>query len=178
MLRVVKFGGSTVRDFPHVVLENLRNPNNVIVLSAVKGMTDLLISGQLDKCASLFKTWFRNTWHCSVPARIQLYIDAMLHSKKKSTYSISFGEKLTCMAFAEMAQATCRFADSGMIVADGLPTCSKISYIDVEDLRSSVKLAQSQIITGFIARHPSGQTCLLGRDGSDTTAAAIASKLQ
>lgn len=198
----MKFGGSCLRDY--LSLDRVREivemwKNQTIIVSALSGITDYLNStSSLDMeyvwkrheikfKNSLLKERYKKELMEKASRLSSLYLKFNIeHNQRIKAEILSYGERLSALMLKFY------LLDSGKdsevfdsdrlgIVADGQ---IMNSTVDLERSRSRVVLNLKDIsedkiliITGFFAINSHEEVCLLGRNGSDVTAAAIASIL-
>jgi bifunctional diaminopimelate decarboxylase / aspartate kinase len=110
---------------------------------------------------------------------------------KTKAIVLSLGELMMTKlgaAFLEQQGISCEWLDAReALVSTSLPGGDNINYLSAQcDCQPQPKLAkrlqqsraQAVITQGFIASNPAGETVLLGRGGSDTSAALFAALLQ
>ena len=186
-MRVVKIGGSSVAKIPTIVMEI--SGDAIFVVSAVGGLTDVLMKGHLLGAAHAFRQWMKRH-NIRMNENILEVMDAMMRTVPGSPLSVSYGEKLTVVALAEMMKekgkkAAPIFADS-LLLAEGNDAYDAMLLTgndderEIENLRLlAISKGIVPIVTGYCARHHrTAETVLLGRDGSDYTAAHIAGVLR
>ena len=163
-LRVQKFGGTSVADISHIrnvaqrVIEAYENGDNiVVVLSAMAGVTDNLIS--LAKEAD------------KEPDKREL--DVLLATGEQTTAAI-----LAIILKSMGYKAISLLGFQAGILTD--TSSGKARIIDIEAKRMKKLLEDRHIIVvaGFQGHNVNGDITTLGRGGSDTTAVAIASALK
>jgi aspartate kinase len=163
-LRVQKFGGTSVADISHIrnvaerVIQNYKNGDDiVVVLSAMSGVTDKLIS--LAQEAS------------NQPDKREL--DVLLATGEQTTAAI-----LAMILKSEGYKATSLLGFQAGILTDTTP--GKARIVDIETKRMKQLLADRHIVVvaGFQGHNTTGDITTLGRGGSDTTAVALASALK
>ena len=163
-LRVQKFGGTSVADISHIrnvakrVIEAYENGDNiVVVLSAMAGVTDKLIS--LAKEAD------------KEPDKREL--DVLLATGEQTTAAI-----LAIILKSMGYKAISLLGFQAGILTD--TSSGKARIIDIEAKRMKKLLEDRHIIVvaGFQGHNVNGDITTLGRGGSDTTAVAIASALE
>ena len=183
--KVAKFGGSTMHRTPHVVLNVL--PPAVLVVSAVSGMTNALCRGDVVLASKIFRKWMRRHG-VRLTEAMSMCLDRMLSIPPKTPESVSYGEKLTALAAAEMLLVIGRpaiviFADSFMFARESsgkkdLFDCDLVDC-DTTQLEAMIRRGITPVVTGYCARHmETDRTVLLGRDGSDVTAAFLANRMR
>ena len=180
MHKVIKFGGSTLKNTPNIV--HHVNKTSVFVVSAVAGMTNALLRGDKVSAAEIFRSWMRKNG-IRYTETIDACIDTMFSMPAKSPICVSYGEKLTAVAISEMlnrrkTDAVPLFADSFMFADGGTEYDSNLmDECKVEQLHNLLEKGITPVITGYCARNLQNKTVLLGRDGSDITAAYLANKM-
>ncbi len=163
-LRVQKFGGTSVADISHIrnvakrVVEAYDAGDNiVVVLSAMAGVTDNLISMATEASEK--------------PDMREL--DVLLATGEQTTAAI-----LAIIIKSMGYKATSLLGFQAGILTD--TTSGKARIVDIETKRMKALLKDRNIIVvaGFQGHNVNGDITTLGRGGSDTTAVAIASALK
>jgi aspartate kinase len=163
-LRVQKFGGTSVADISHIrsvakrVIEAYDNGDNiVVVLSAMAGVTDNLISMATEASEK--------------PDKREL--DVLLATGEQTTAAI-----LSIIINSMGYKAKSLLGFQAGILTD--TTSGKARIVDIETKRMKALLKDRNIIVvaGFQGHSANGDITTLGRGGSDTTAVAIASALK
>ncbi|RDY27471.1 aspartate kinase [Romboutsia weinsteinii] len=161
---VVKFGGTSVGSIDkiksvakRVISEKEKGNDVVVVVSAMGKTTDLLVN--LSKQIS------------DNPNKRDL--DMLLSTGEQVSIS------LLSMAFQEYGYDTISFTGlQAGIRTEGSHTKSKIVDIDIEKIKSYLGEGKIVIVAGFQGVNENGDITTLGRGGSDTTAVALAAKLE
>ena len=199
---VMKFGGTSVGtpariQQVHEIVTRQSDQQPIVVVSAVGGVTDLLIEagnkalkGEVDIKAVIAK-------HQAVIEGLGLDHDMIddLHeelsslltgimmireiSPRTADYLVSFGERISCQLVAAHfnnmgTKAKAYFAyDVGMITNDHFQQAQplKEAYDLIEEKLSG--LDHIAIVTGFVGKNKKGEITTLGRGGSDYTAAIL-----
>ncbi|MBC2704855.1 aspartate kinase [Desulfobacula sp.] len=163
-LRVQKYGGTSVADIEHInhVADRVQKAHDkgdklVVVLSAMSGVTDSLIS--LAKQAS------------KRPDKREL--DALLAT----------GEQTTAALLAMILKSRGYKAKSFLGFQAGIhtdKTSGKARILDIngQNIQSALKEGNIAVVAGFQGADEDGTITTLGRGGSDTSAVAIASSLK
>ncbi len=98
-------------------------------------------------------------------------------------YIMSFGERLSCLILSAALRergVNCEFLDARKIIlTDNNFGHAKIDFgaTDKKIRKFFNEHAEVQVVTGFIAASPEGETTTIGRSGSDYTAAILAGAL-
>lgn len=199
---VMKFGGTSVGSPERIegvyqIVQQVRDQDPVVVVSAVGGVTDLLIAagqkaleGEVDISAIEQKN---NT----VVAGLGLDADIIqdLHteledlltgirmireiSPRTSDYLVSFGERISCQLVAahfnqKGMDAQHHFAyDIGMLTDDNFQTAQPLPEAYTQIGKNLADFSYVPVITGFVGKNQKGEITTLGRGGSDYTAAII-----
>ncbi len=199
---VMKFGGTSVGSPERIegvyqIVQQVRDQHPVVVVSAVGGVTDLLIEagekaleGKVDISAIEQKN---NT----VVAGLGLDADIIqeLHteledlltgirmireiSPRTSDYLVSFGERISCQLVAahfnqKGMEAQHHFAyDIGMLTDDNFQAAQPLPEAYTQIGKSLAGISYVPVITGFVGKNQKGEITTLGRGGSDYTAAII-----
>jgi aspartate kinase len=163
-LRVQKFGGTSVADISHIrnvakrVIEAYDAGDNiVVVLSAMAGVTDNLISMATEASKE--------------------------PDKRELDVLLATGEQTTAAIFAIIIKSMGYKAESLLGFQAGILTdtsSGKARIVDIETKRMKALLKKRHIVVvaGFQGHNVNGDITTLGRGGSDTTAVAIASALK
>lgn len=199
---VMKFGGTSVGSASRIeevfqIVQPVRDQNPVVVVSAVGGVTDLLIEagnkalkGQVDISPIVQR-------HKSVIDSLGLSDKTIraLHeemhelltgirmikeiSPRTSDYLVSFGERISCQIVAAhfnqrgMA-AKHHFAyDIGMLTDNNFQNALPLpeAYDLIRQHLSDTSYVP--VVTGFVGKNKKGEITTLGRGGSDYTAAIL-----
>lgn len=188
---VQKFGGgilATRQDFERVAgIIKATNPDTVVV-SAVQGVTDELIS--LLETARSGKDFSKNLdamrkRHASLTNGKIKEIDATFgqiqktlqeirnageYSEKTYAQVASRGEYLSALVLQSHLPEYAFWPSENGLIARG-----SNSYLNARcDFKASKTPLQKSIVTGFYGVNENGEACLFGRGGSDYTAGAIA----
>ena len=162
-LRVQKYGGTSVADIERItkVADRVQkaydsNDQVVVVLSAMAGVTDQLIS--LSKQAS--KT----------------------PDKRELDVLLSTGEQTTAALLAIILKSRGYKAKSFLGFQAGIHTNktagkARILNIDCKNIKKALDNGNIAVVAGFQGSDDEGDITTLGRGGSDTSAVAIASSL-
>ncbi len=163
-LRVQKYGGTSVADIERIskvadrVQKTYDNNNQVVVvLSAMAGVTDQLIS--LSKQAS------KNP------------------DKRELDVLLATGEQTTAALLAMILKSRGYKAKSFLGFQAGIHTDNssgkaRILNIDCKNIKKSLDDGNIAVVAGFQGSDVDGDITTLGRGGSDTSAVAIASSLK
>lgn len=177
-----------------VASELKRKP--VIVVSALSGVTDLLLSGKgISKIRKIHKEFIYSMWEKAerrreiikyIESRIDEYIEFMAHNEVSSKQALdkmaSFGEIMSSYLISQALldkgiNAACVIASDLIVTDDNFgsaeflpgPTKKQISKI----LSPLIKAGMVPVVTGFIGADKKGRVTTLGRGGSDYTASII-----
>jgi aspartate kinase len=163
-LRVQKYGGTSVADIEHI--NNVANrvqkafdqgDKIVVVLSAMSGVTDHLIS--LAKQAS------------DNPDKREL--DLLLATGEQTTAAL-----LAMVLKSRGYKAKSFLGFQAGILTDKMSGKARILDIDCKNLKQAVETGNIAVVAGFQGADKDGSITTLGRGGSDTSAVAIASSLK
>jgi aspartate kinase len=204
---VMKFGGTSVADA--AALENVarivtaeRAAFPVVVVSAMSGVTDALLSATSDSVGPIFTRHLTTARQLLHEPESKRFIDFVKHaeaqvrellrvqdpSKHKSVQDavVSYGEILSSTLMAAVLNqhgVEARQIDARRcIITDDDHTCAapllKETFARIEnELRPLVKSGVVPVLGGFIGATMEGVTTTLGRGGSDYTAALIGAAL-
>lgn len=199
---VMKFGGTSIGtperiiNVYNIVKNNIGN-KPVVVVSAVGGVTDLLIAagenalkGKVD-ISEIEKKHNKIIDEFGFPkAIVQKETEELKNllrgismikeiSPKTSDYLTSFGERISCQLVSRYLndkgiKSTHHFAyDLGMITDDNHEDAHPVDNV-YDNIKSSMSgYKDVPVITGFIGKNKAGDITTLGRGGSDFTAAII-----
>ena len=149
-MRCYKFGGTSMRHHLGEVVRHIVESGDtplVVVVSALSGVTNDLLSGKVPE-----------EWGPADQARAR---DAPTTEAR-----VACGEEVAARTLAKRLQR-CRV----VVSHEGLITRLSDGYrVDASLLSEEVP----NIVTGFAVRNEGGGVCLLGRNGSDTTATILA----
>ena len=201
----MKFGGSclTSRSSLDKVLDYVRQYNNpIIVVSALSGVTDSLIKaadneGDIDKIISRH--------YIELPENIEIHYYKELNEKANvlkallTIYSMnrnstfleshiqSFGERFSALMLKYFLEANgiksknLESEELGIITINGFKNAIIDSQSSVDNVKkvigNALKEGYVPIITGYYGVDLQGHIALLGRNGSDYTAAFVARAL-
>ncbi len=181
-IQVVKFGGSSLSEAKHIEQAYSiihQGKNLVVVLSAMGGITDLLLSGngalefytRHQKAAEALGLW---------PAFEQTLSSSM------SKLNVASGEQIMAQLMTELLKSRGHkavFIDAPEIIKakQGLSgwvhDSSRSDSLIHERLVQVIQSGQIPVVPGFIAESPAKEVVTLGRGGTDYTAAILASAL-
>ena len=184
---VLKFGGTAMRHHPYEVLARIwgcckRKQPIVVVVSALAGVTDALIGGNVAEVRQILSAWKRENSlgrGFEEVAEILAFCDRCVLTPSKNLL-VSMGEKISAVLLCEL-MAQCLpvrgapvWADVGVVTLHAAECVANGMHV----LRCR-KRCLVPVVTGFCARDAlSGTTRLLGRNGSDTTATLLAKELR
>ena len=161
---VLKYGGTSLETVEkmHLIAEKIkerkeRGESLVVVVSAMGKTTNMLI----DLANSASKN----------------------PSKREMDMLLSTGEQVSTALFSMIlnekgVEAVALTGFQAGIQTEGLHTKNKIKDIDISKIQQHLNQNKVVVITGFQGINLTGDITTLGRGGSDTTAVAIAAKLQ
>jgi aspartate kinase len=160
---VQKYGGTSVGTIDKIkaiakkVIERKKEGNDIVVVVSAMGKTT-------DKLIDMAKQISENP------------------NKREMDMLISTGEQITIallsMAFQEAGYDSVSLTGfQAGIKTEGAHTKNRISDIDIENVKSHLDHGKIVVVAGFQGINESGDITTLGRGGSDTTAVAIAAKL-
>ena len=193
MYRVVKFGGTTVREHATACLVNeASRKDTVVVVSAISNLTTCLLRRKIPLAITMFHAWCRQLLRLE-PDKIknlQACVNMMQDPGISGAELASFGEKITVEAITEYLnsrgiRAQALWADRDGVVEGSGPDeyHARLDEVNVQSIMACLSRGHVPIVTGycgFAAQEKGGpdKTILLGRNGSDLTAAAIASAMR
>jgi aspartate kinase len=161
---VQKFGGTSVgstdrikRMVFHVLKEKEKGHDVVVVVSAMNKTTDTLVklAGEL----------------ATEPSKREM--DMLLSTGEQVTISL-----LTMALEHQGVEAVSLTGRQAGIQTDGVFGNAKITSIDTHRIQSELSDGRIVVVAGFQGITKEGEVTTLGRGGSDTTAAALASALK
>jgi len=163
-IRVQKYGGTSVADIEHInnVADRVQKSFDqgdkiVVVLSAMSGVTDHLIS--LANQAS------------DNPDKREL--DLLLATGEQTTAAL-----LTMILKSRGYKAKSFLGFQAGILTDTISGKARILDIDCKNLQQAVETGNIAVVAGFQGADKDGSITTLGRGGSDTSAVAIAASLK
>ncbi len=163
-LRVQKYGGTSVADIGHInnVADRVQKAFDqgdkiVVVLSAMSGVTDHLIS--LAEQAS------------DSPDKREL--DLLLATGEQTTAAL-----LSMVLKSRGYKAKSFLGFQAGILTDKISGKARIRDINCKNLKQAVDNGSIAVVAGFQGADEDGSITTLGRGGSDTSAVAIASSLK
>lgn len=205
---VMKFGGSSVGDAQRIkdvcqIIEMNRDKHPVVVVSAVAGITDLLIEAAAEAqqgnnvSSRIVRKHMQLLKELDLPEELLseelTELDKVLSgitllkevTPRTTDYIVSFGERMSAKIVAESCKQN--GIESRAINAYDVGIVTNNNYGDAEilprsyeNLRRSISLLPDTLIpilTGFIAKDEQGEITTLGRGGSDYTAAVVGSAI-
>lgn len=196
-LVVIKFGGSSQTKFGYDVIAKrvaeLRQNNKkiVIVLSAIKGITNLLVELANTKSTTMLEKIINVHYQLITDCKlnndiIQPLIDKLQFELNQDTHQskiniISHGEILSTHIlyhYFTNLDIKCQWINSKQIINSSAENQNQSCEYNFNKTQFDQIVSEPIIICqGFIASTPSGQSCLLGRGGSDTSGSIIAAGL-
>lgn len=203
-IQVLKFGGAALADGNAIsracdLVSRFGGERPIVVVSALQGVTDQLLEaaraaskGKLDARALRIR-------HSSVVAQLGLPSDLLQRlwrelnlllteiqqqqglSRATSDLVLSFGERMSARIFADtlrMKGMSATPVDAFDLGFETNPTPGVVRLLHQVPERVAQAVEQVPgvpVVTGFLAKDSGGNLTNLGRDGSDLTAAVIAS---
>ncbi len=190
MRAVVKIGGSLLKSAQHFVeaakfLSTFESP--VVVVSAVKGVTDMLIELYKTRNESLYEA-IRDI-HVEIAKKLGVSgVDPLLRELKAALdlpegpdvldYFMSFGERLSATIMNGLLKRM--GMDSKLFIAPIITddNFGNANPLDDRSLASEIESHEGiAVVTGFIGRTRDGRFTTVGRGGSDYTATFLAKLL-
>lgn len=187
---VVKIGGSLLRGAQHFVeaakfLTSFESP--VVVISAVKGVTDMLIELYKTRSESLYES-IRDI-HADIAKKLGVSgVEPLLKELKAALdlpegpdvldYFMSFGERLSATIMNGVLRRM--GLDSKLFVAPIITDDNFGNANPLEDRSLAAEIDSHEgvaVVTGFIGRTRDGRFTTVGRGGSDYTATFLAKLL-
>ena len=222
-MQVLKFGGTSVNDakaiaqVAAITADQLKtDPNVVVVTSAMRGVTDLLInsakaaaSGDRQRyrdARATLVTRHRDAAEALIPdlddlARIQELTDERIREFERLCMAVAIlgeltdrglavisglGERLLAPILAAAIRARglkAEFVDAGELIvtddnhASAAPDMDATRVATRARLRPLLEAGVMPVVTGFVAATPDGVPTVLGRGGSDYSAAILGAAL-
>jgi bifunctional aspartokinase / homoserine dehydrogenase 1 len=222
-MQVLKFGGTSVNDakaiaqVAAIAADQLKtDPNVVVVTSAMRGVTDLLInsakaaaSGDRQRyrdARSTLVTRHRDAAEVLIPdlddlARVQELTDERIREFERLCMAVAIlgeltdrglavisglGERLLAPILAAAIRARglkAEFVDAGELIvtddnhASAAPDMDATRAATRGRLLPLLEAGVMPVVTGFVAATPSGVPTVLGRGGSDYSAAILGAAL-
>jgi aspartate kinase len=179
------------------IVKNSLDRKPIVVVSAVGGVTDLLIQAGKDAIKGNLNISKIEEKHHKIISELNLPADiiekemtelknllmgiSMLKeiSPKTSDYLVSFGERMSCQLVAKYlsmngVESRHHFAYDIGFITDDIHQDAELLDSVYSDVENNLKdLNHVPVVTGFIAKTKSGSITTLGRGGSDYTAAVI-----
>lgn len=190
MRTVIKIGGSLLRSAQHFLdaakfISTFDKP--VVVVSAVKGVTDMLIELYKTRHESIYEA-IREI-HVEIAKRLGVSgIDPLLRELYKALdmpegpdvldYFMSFGERLSATIMHGLLRRM--GLESKLFVAPIITDDNFGSAKPLEDKSLAEEIGENEgvsVVTGFIGRTRDGRFTTVGRGGSDYTATFLAKLL-
>jgi aspartokinase/homoserine dehydrogenase 1 len=222
-MQILKFGGTSVNDakaiaqVAAIAADQLKtDPNVVVVTSAMRGVTDLLInsakaaaSGDRQRyrdARSTLVTRHRDAAEALIPdlddlARIQELTDERIREFERLCMAVAIlgeltdrglavisglGERLLAPILAAAIRARglkAEFVDAGELIVTDDNHASAAPDMDATRVATRARLLPlleagvMPVVTGFVAATPGGVPTVLGRGGSDYSAAILGAAL-
>ncbi len=160
---VQKYGGTSVGDIDKIrsvakrVAEKKGEGNDIVVVVSAMGKTT-------DKLVEMAKAITENP------------------CKREMDMLLSTGEQITIallsMALKEYGYDSISLTGSQAgIVTEGIHTKNRIKQVDIDNIKNHLDDGKIVVVAGFQGINEKGDITTLGRGGSDTTAVALAAKL-
>jgi aspartate kinase len=210
-MKVMKFGGTSVSTAKNIrtigeIIKREKSNTPVIVVSAVSGVTDLLLSLQETReKANIIKQirdkhhhLAKDIWNDNYPVEITRYIDQCLKEIEKllsvksdpsgkSDEIVSYGEKMSSYLVTS-ALISLGIKAKQVIATELIVTNNNFGSADFLPGKTKQKTTKMltpllmdnivPIVTGFIGKTIDGRIATLGRGGSDYSASIIGYSLQ
>ncbi|WBW94932.1 aspartate kinase [Oceanirhabdus sp. W0125-5] len=160
---VQKYGGTSVGDIEKIknvakrVAERKKEGNDIVVVVSAMGKTT-------DKLVDMAKSITENP------------------CKREMDMLLSTGEQITIallsMALKEYGYDSISLTGSQAgIVTEGIHTKNRIKLVETDKIKTHLDYGKIVVVAGFQGVNEKGDITTLGRGGSDTTAVALAAKL-
>jgi aspartate kinase len=194
-IKVLKFGGSSQKkDTYEYILNRVKEDKTskyIIVLSAIKGITDMLLEFVNTKNFSLWKQIIninKNLNHDLSP-KLKNFINEIENKnwdlENDMVEIVSMGEFMTTNIlndFLNNSGVNSKFISSYEVIKSSLNNVGLYNKGEFEVLKDKIfaELVKNDvlIIPGFSGSSLDGKPCLLGRGGSDTSGSIIASSIK
>lgn len=207
LLKILKFGGTSLDSVQSMrqIVQILRNQrdHNIVVVSALAGMTNQLINfcrttemHQRQKIYESLLHRYRKLVQAlggeesmlmqlqhMVDLRLPRYIQTPCLSLQDKIDVVSLGEDLSAHMMVSFLASQGVRAETlearSIVITEGLATMGKPHFEKIQHFVSSLRLdaGKVQVMQGFIGSSLEGRTTLLGRGGSDFSAAILGSEL-
>ncbi|MFT4343626.1 MAG: aspartate kinase [Candidatus Woesearchaeota archaeon] len=200
---VMKFGGSSVKDaamfkqVAEIVAEQAKTEKPVVVLSAVKGTTDLLLNSIEEACNSTFDSYSKiTTMHGEILADLDLpqtLLDTELDelrealevisrtkekNKQMTDYVSFFGERMSTIILAQLLKTKAYISGDIGVLTDSQFGDARLLPEAYEEIKKHLtSLDHIPIITGFGGKDKKGEFTTFSRGGSDYVGALIGSAI-
>ncbi len=163
MRRVMKFGGSSVAD-----VEKMKNVAERIAQGKARGDEIVVVVSAMGKTTNQLLAMAREA--SSNPSKRE--IDMMLSTGEQVSIAL-----LSMVLEERGIEAVSLTGYQAGIKTAGLHTKSKILDIDTTKVEGFLAKGKVVVVAGFQGYNKDGEITTLGRGGSDTTAVALAAKL-
>lgn len=210
-MRVLKFGGTSVGSAENILrvkeIVASRSENIVVVVSALGGITDLLIEAATlaqqgnekylekfeaikERHAVIIDELLSNGLHADVEKQVAKLLDELKNiytgvyliqelSERTSDIIVSYGERMSSIIVASVLGDVPN-KDARKFIKTR-PSYGKniVDFEITDELISAAfsSMPQLSVVPGFIASNSKGEITTLGRGGSDYTAAIVAAAL-
>jgi len=204
---IMKFGGTSVGSAANIknlktIVEQNKTKKPVIVVSAISGITDMLIKAAYEASKNHFSQ-YKNIVkrHKELLNELGLsenLVDeelenlnkclngiALLRELTKRTldYIMSFGERMSCKIIAmylnnNNVRAKAFNSWDIELITDSNFGCANVVQKSLDTVRANLQnIEEIPVVTGFLGKDKNGKITTLGRGGSDLTASLIGSAL-
>jgi aspartate kinase len=207
VIKVMKFGGAALRDGPgvsrvvEIVMEH-GGENPVVVVSALEGVTDLLVDAARAAARGDVKTDTIRVRHRSVLAQLgadpelldkynrelSLILESIRRQRQLGAveldHVLSFGERASARIVAKCFESQGVMAtpvdsyDLGLTTDSNHGNARPLSGETASLGRSIWEIPGVPVVTGFLAKDGEGNLTTLGRNGSDLSAALLAEAIE
>ncbi len=203
-IQVLKFGGAALADGHAIsracdLVSRFGGERPIVVVSALMGVTDQLLEAALAASQGRLDARALRIRHSSVVAQLGLPSDLLqrlwreLHlllteiqqqkelSRATRDLVLSFGERMSARIFADtlrmkgMSATPVDAFDLGFETNPAPGVARLLHQVPKRVAQAVEQVPGVPVVTGFLAKDSGGNLTTLGRDGSDLTAAVIAS---
>ena len=202
-IKVMKFGGAALRDGPGVsrvveIVTQRGGENPVVVVSALEGVTDLLVDAARAAARGEVKTDTIRVRHRSVLSQLgadpelldrysrelSLILESIQRQRRLGAveldHVLSFGERASARIVAKCFESQGVMAtpvdsyDLGLTTDSNHGNARPLKGEGASLGRSIWEIPGIPVVTGFLAKDGAGTLTTLGRNGSDLSAALLA----
>lgn len=192
MIEVHKFGGSSQTELGyHIISQMDRNIKKIIVVSAISNVTNLLLEYIESKDESIkqhiikINQSFADRMNVYIDDIMDYFLDLTKDVNNNKREIVGYGEYFTSNILSRYLKNNSIDAITAMntlIIKSDKANSDKLynngSFsVDMLNINNAIMTCNTIIIPGFGGRDSNNDFCLMGRGGSDTTGAIIASAI-